>query len=153
MPQFVAHVPFAFLRHIIQTTIDLEPREFSATIKLPLTEDLSTTVGNAKIKQVPVNSNVATTGHKLQGMSKDIIIVNSWNYRCANWVYVVLSRVRTLAGLYLIKPLDLKRSFNVPENLIRFETRLKELKERPILDLLGYSYNYNHNQPNQNNNN
>ena len=128
-------------------TFKLEPREFSATIKLPLTEDLSTTVGNAKIKQVPVNSNVATTGHKLQGMSKDIIIVNSWNYRCANWVYVVLSRVRTLAGLYLIQPLDLERSFNVPENLIRFETRLKELKERPILDLLGY------NQPNQNSNN
>jgi len=128
-------------------TFKLEPREFSATIKLPLTEDLSTTVGNAKIKQVPVNSNVATTGHKLQGMSKDIIIVNSWNYRCANWVYVVLSRVRTLAGLYLMQPLDLERSFNVPENLIRFERRLKELKERPILDLLGY------NQPNRNNNN
>jgi hypothetical protein len=128
-------------------TFKLEPREFSATIKLPLTEDISTTVGNAKIKQVPVNSNVATTGHKLQGMSKDIIIVNSWNYRCANWVYVVLSRVRTLAGLYLMQPLDLERSFNVPENLIRFERRLKELKERPILDLLGY------NQPNRNNNN
>ena len=128
-------------------TFKLEPREFSATIKLPLTEDLSTTVGNAKIKQVPVNSNVATTGHKLQGMSKDIIIVNSWNYRCANWFYVVLSRVRTLAGLYLMQPLDLERSFNVPENLIRFERRLKELKERPILDLLGY------NQPNRNNNN
>ena len=46
-----------------------------------------------------------------------------------------------------MQPLDLKRSFNVPENLIRFERRLKELKERPILDLLGY------NQPNQNNNN
>ena len=128
-------------------TFKLEPREFTATIKVPLTEDLSTTVGNAKVKQVPVNSNVATTGHKMQGMSKDIIIVNSWNYRCANWVYVVLSRVRTLAGLYLMQPLDLERSFNVPESLIRFERRLKELKERPILDMLGY------NQPNQNNNN
>ena len=70
-------------------------------------------------------------------MSKDVLIVNDWNYG-VNWVYVVLSRVRTLAGLYLMKPLDLERSFNVPQNLIRFEQRLKELKERPILDMLGY---------------
>ena len=105
-------------------------------------------MGNAKVKQVPVNSNVAiaTTGHKLQGMYKDIFIVNDWNYRCVNWVYVVLSRVRTLAGLYLMKPLDLERSFNVPDSLIRFEQRLKDNKERPILDMLGYH------QQQQNNN-
>ncbi len=119
-------------------TFKLEPREFSASIKLPLTGDLTTTLGNAKVKQVPVNSNIATTGHKLQGMSKDVLIVNGWNYG-ANWVYVVLSRVRTLlAGLYLMKPLDLERSFNVPERLIRFEQRLKDNRERPILDMLGY---------------
>ncbi|KAL7448089.1 hypothetical protein ACHAWC_000349, partial [Mediolabrus comicus] len=97
---------------IARRTFRLKPRQFSATIKFPLTGDLSTTLGNAKVKQVPVNSNVATTGHKLQGMSKDILIINDWSYR-ANWVYVVLSRVRTLAGLYLMKPLDLERSFNV----------------------------------------
>jgi hypothetical protein len=120
-------------------TFKLKPQEFSATIKFPLTETITTSVGNAKVKQVPVNSNIATTGHKLQGMSKDILIVNDWNYRCVNWVYVVLSRVRTLAGLYLMKPLDLERSFNVPQNLIRFEQRLKDNKEQPILDMLGYS--------------
>jgi hypothetical protein len=121
-------------------TFRLKPQEFAATIKFPLTDTLTTNVGNAKVKQVPVNSNIATTGHnhKLQGMSKDVLIVNDWNYRCANWVYVVLSRVRTLAGLYLMKPLDLERSFNVPQSLIRFEQRLKDNKERPILDMLGY---------------
>ena len=87
------------------------------------------------------NSNIATTGHKLQGMSKDILIVNDWNYQCVNWVYVVLSRVRTLAGLYLMKPLDLERGFNVPQNLIRFEQRLKANKERPILDMMGFQSN------------
>ena len=119
-------------------TFRLKPQEFTATIKFPLTESLSHTLGNVKVKQVPVNSNIATTGHKLQGMSKDVVIVNDWNYRCVNWVYVVLSRVRTLAGLYLMKPLDLERSFNVPESLIRFEQRLKDNKERPILNMLGY---------------
>jgi hypothetical protein len=31
--------------------------------------------------QLPINSNIATTRHKLQGMSKDILIVHSWNYK------------------------------------------------------------------------
>ena len=74
-------------------TFRLTPQEFDANIKFPLNGDTILTLGNAKITQIPVNSNIATTGHKLQGMSKDIIVVNSWNYRCPNWVYVVLSRV------------------------------------------------------------
>jgi len=53
---------------------------------------VTVTLGNVKVTQVPVNSNIATTVHKLQGMSKDIIIVNSWNYRCENWIYTVLSK-------------------------------------------------------------
>eukprot|EP00985_Skeletonema_marinoi_P020429 scaffold12160_cov75-Skeletonema_marinoi.AAC.1 len=56
-------------------------------------------IGNAAIAQIPVNSNIATTGHKLQGMSKNTLIVNNWDYKCANWVCVVLSRVRTRKGL------------------------------------------------------
>jgi len=106
----------------------LQPRTFSSTVKIPLGEGcdgLSLRVGNVRITQIPVNSNAATTGHKLQGMSKDVLIVNSWNYSFSNWVYVVLSRVRTLSGLYLCKPLDLERQFKVPENLIQFERRMK----------------------------
>ena len=120
-------------------TFKLTPQEFSATIKFPLNQDINITLGNATVTQFPVNSNIATTGHKLQGMSKDMIIINSWNYRCTNWVYVVLSRVRTRKGLFLIKPLDEQRQFIVPQELIRFEQRLMEQKERPILDMLGYN--------------
>ena len=119
-------------------TFRLTPQEFTATIKFPLSESCDMKIGNAKVKQIPVNSNIATTGHKLQGMSKDVLVVNDWNYRCANWVYVVLSRVRTKAGLYLMKALDVERRFNVPQSLIRFEQRLKDTKEKPILDMLGY---------------
>lgn len=119
-------------------TFKLTPQEFTATIDFPLYADLPPIkVGNATVTQIPVNSNIATTGHKLQGMSKDMLIVNSWNYK-TNWVYVVLSRVRTRKGLYLRKPLDEHRNFNVPEQLIRFEQRLKDFKERPILVMLGY---------------
>ena len=58
----------------------LTPQEFVATIKFPLNGDIIVTVGNTKTTQIPVNSNIATAGDKLQGMSKDIIVVNSWNY-------------------------------------------------------------------------
>ncbi|KAL7545016.1 hypothetical protein ACHAWF_008386 [Thalassiosira exigua] len=60
-------------------------------------------MGNVRITQIPVNSDIATTGHKLQGMSKDRMIVNSWSYGFANWIYVVLSIVRTLSGLFCVK--------------------------------------------------
>ncbi len=64
-----------------------------------------------KMNQIPANSNDATTGHKLQGMSKDIIIVSSWptgglSVMFKNWEYVLLSRVRTLSGLYWIYVLE-----------------------------------------------
>ena len=45
-----------------------------------------------------VNCNIAATGHKLQGTLKDSLIIGSWNYTFENWIYVVLSTVRTLKG-------------------------------------------------------
>ena len=42
------------------------------------------------IKQIPVVSSDAITGHKLQGLTKDNIIVYSWN-KLSEWIYVVLS--------------------------------------------------------------
>jgi hypothetical protein len=71
-------------------------------------------------------------------MSKDTIIVNSWNYACDNWVYTVLSRARTRKGLFLVQPLDLTKDFNVPEKLLHFEERMRQEKEHPVLDRLGY---------------
>jgi hypothetical protein len=69
------------------------------------------------MKQIPANSNDATTGHKLQGMSKDVVIVSSWPTgglagMFKNWEYVVLSRVQTLSGLYLVKPIDMENHLN-----------------------------------------
>jgi hypothetical protein len=58
----------------------------------------------------PVNNDLATTGHKLQGMTINFLIVSSINYNTANWIYVVLSRVTSLDGLLLMQPL--KPNFN-----------------------------------------
>jgi len=111
----------------------LKPQKFSSAINFPITQDCNIKVGNVCITQIPINANIATTGHKLQGMSKDTLIVNNWNYKCANWVYVVLSRVRTRKGLFLSRQLDISKEFAVPENLKQFEYRMKNDKEKPLL--------------------
>ena len=59
----------------------------------------------------PVNLNNATTGHKLQGMSLDALIVPSLLSKklsalFKNWEYVALSRVITLSELYLLGKID-----------------------------------------------
>jgi hypothetical protein len=50
--------------------------------------------------QLPVVVNNATTGHKLQGSGVDTLFVHNWNYT-TNWPYVILSRVKTISGLFL----------------------------------------------------
>ena len=72
-----------------------------------------------KAVQVPVLINNATTGHKLQGSGVDCLFVHSWSY-VTNWVYVMLSRVKTRSGLFARQRLskDLSK-FAVPEALQR----------------------------------
>ena len=77
--------------------------------------------------------NIATTGHQLQGMSKDQLVVSSWNYSSKNWIYVVLSRVtcRTLSGLYLFVPTS-RWDETVPnrrQKLLVEESRLARMEE------------------------
>lgn len=57
------------------------------------------------MNRFPVLSNNATTGHKLQGQTKASLFVSDWCYT-RNWPYVVLSRVKTLKGLFLRRQLD-----------------------------------------------
>ena len=61
------------------------------------------------VEQFPINLNDATTGHKLQGMSKDELVVQSWSYRTSGWPYTVLSRVRKFLGLFLNEKLDFRK--------------------------------------------
>jgi hypothetical protein len=82
------------------------------------------------MKQIPANSNDATTGHKLQGMSKDAINVSSWptgNLAAMfkNWENVVLSRVRTLSGLYLVTPIDMNKSFQPSPQLTSYMDKIR----------------------------
>ena len=82
---------------ILPNTFQLEPIEFRITARilkpklLRMKEDDRKMV-KMKATQLPVISNQATTGHKLQGASINQLFVNNWNYT-TNWPYVVLSRL------------------------------------------------------------
>lgn len=90
-----------------------------------------------RMTQFPINLNDATTGHKLQGMSKDVVIITSWpkgglSALFKNWEYVVLSRVRTIEGLYLFEPIDLEKSFKPSTEFQRY-LRIAKSKEKQLL--------------------
>ena len=85
-----------------------------------------------QMTQFPINLNDATTGHKLQGMSKDVIIITSWprGGLFRNWEYTVLSRVRTLNGLYMFNEIDMNKSFKPSTELAAYfkRARIMEIK-------------------------
>jgi hypothetical protein len=47
-----------------------------------------------------------------------------------NWEYVVLSRVHTLSGLYLVEPIDMEKSFKPSSELKKYieNARKKNLR-------------------------
>ncbi len=78
--------------------------------------------------QFPINNDLTTTGHKLQGMTKQYLIVSQLNYSTPNWIYVVLSRVTSLDGLFLLQPI--KENYNPqPSKLLRDEWKNQRKKE------------------------
>ena len=78
-----------------------------------------------KVTYLPMNCNISTTGHKLQGKTLDRLVVNSFAYQCRHWVYVVLSRVREKNSLILNQKLDIHRDYKAKEQLIRWENDMK----------------------------
>jgi hypothetical protein len=118
---------------------NLEPENFSpeVTVKHFWTSYIRDPI-QCKMNQIPANSNDGTTGHKLQGMLKDVIIVSSWPTGALskifkNWEYVVLSHVRKLSGLYLVDSIDMEKWFNPSSQLRSYIGKIKQ-KEKDILD-------------------
>jgi hypothetical protein len=77
------------------------------------------------INRFPVLINHATTGHKLQGQTKTNLFISEWHYG-ANWPYVVLSRVKTLKGLFLRIPIRITHSFSQDNRLVQMLTRMRQ---------------------------
>ncbi len=99
-------------KEMIGCTFKLEPEQFSPEVSVKHYHTSSKKVTfRCKMKQIPANSNDATTGHKLQGMSKDAIIVLSWPTGSfaamfKNWKYVILSRVQLTSYMDKIRKFE-----------------------------------------------
>ena len=91
--------------------IQLEVKKFSVTAKVPLTFDgqqvqtAKRATFNLKLEQFPLNIANARTAHKLQGRTIENLVISNWSMQ-QGWACVALSRVRTLKGVCLRKPLD-----------------------------------------------
>ena len=92
----------------------------------------NTVLDKIKITYLPINLSISTTCHKLQGVSLDSLVIDTFNYRLENWVYVVLSRVTTRNGLVLCEKLDINRDFKVNEVLSKWEKRIQNELEKKL---------------------
>ena len=94
----------------VKTTVNIKLRNLGSTV-----------MKSQKIEQLDVLSGSASTGHKLQGQSKDALIVVDWTYKIDNWIYVVLSRVRTMNGIFFMQPIDPEKIKPPNQQLIHHE--------------------------------
>ncbi len=119
--------------------LKVEPEECKPKISVkPYSNSSKKVKFCCKMKQIPANSNNATTGHKLQGMSKDIIVIMSWptgglEAMFKNWEYVIISRVCTLSQLYLVEPIDMGKLFKPSSELKKYIENARK-KERSLLE-------------------
>ena len=125
--------------------VDIVPENVSIILKVPMATGHSRTDFPVKLKQFPFVSNVSTTGHKLQSLSLDNLIVYEWP-RCKdllNWVYVVLSQVCTIQRLFLLAPFEYTLEDLVADEwFLSEESRLRDLETITLQDYI---------QPNQTN--
>ena len=122
-------------KHQRNHRFQLKPQKYNVTVKAKPHPMAVKQEFRCNMTQLPINSNDATTGHKLQGMSKDVVIITSWPTGGAfkNWEYVVLSRVRTRNGLYLFEKIDMTKSFKPSPELALFFDCARE-KEQTFLE-------------------
>lgn len=102
---FASQIEYIELLHtnkrIQPPTFSVTPKNHTFKVKLPSMTHFSDTTFLAEMKatQLPLLHNNATTGHKLQGAGVDQLFVHKWS-AVTNWSYVMLSRVKTLNGLF-----------------------------------------------------
>ena len=108
----------------------LAPQSRTCSVNVSPNDQVSTTRRmKCRVTQLPVISSDAITGHKLQGLTKDNLVVYSWN-KSTNWIYVVLSRVRTLSGLFLVRRLKLADIKPTPRDYLSFLGRIRKLEQQ-----------------------
>jgi hypothetical protein len=105
----------------------VSPLTHTYKVKFPVNEmgkehRVATTI---QFTQFPVIGNYATTGHKLQGKSVNELVIAEWS-NVKNWAYVVLSRVRTLNGLFLELPIPANIDFRPNQDYLDMMVYLRD---------------------------
>ena len=77
------------------------------------------------------------TGHKVQGFSIDAIILGALGKHHKNglsgWLYVVLSRVRTVNGLYLMEQIEQDPAkYIIRTDVVKEMDRLRKIESKTI---------------------
>ena len=85
---------------------------------------------SVNMNRLPVLTNHATTGHKLQGQTKESLFISAWFYGM-NWPYVVISRVTQLSGLFLRVEIDPNHDFSLDPRLVRMLALMKRKEPTP----------------------
>ena len=80
---------------------------------------------NLKLEQFPLNIANARTVHKLQGRTLENLVISNWSMQ-QGWACVALSRVRTLKGVFLRKPLDRVRDAGMNGDLRKMLRKFRQ---------------------------
>jgi hypothetical protein len=110
----------------------LKPKTISckANYPMPLQRNVDRnsdrTWRNIRMSCLQLNIANSRTVHKLQGRSIKNLVISVWDYT-GNWVYVALSRVTTMNGLFLRLPLNANKCRGMSEELIAW---LDEMRKR-----------------------
>ena len=108
-------------------TFRLTPHVHAFRVKYPISEfGLNTRIQTSiELQYLPVVVNHATTGHKLQGKTVKSLVIAEWS-RVKNWAYVVISRVKTLGGLFLVEPIPEDIDFSPGDEYLAMMTTLRQ---------------------------
>lgn len=119
---------------------------FNKKIKLPVKEKRPENPSQVQTKmieypvsvsQFPLNQCFAVTCHKVQGRTLSKIIIGRFmrhKKMASSWIYVALSRVKTLNGLILMEPLPVDVDLKLSKNYVNFMKKMKKnVREVPIV--------------------
>jgi hypothetical protein len=116
--------------------VSLEPEPVYATVSFPLAIDGPVGPNTIRCKrkmsmlQFPINCANARTVHKLQGRSIKALVINAWDYT-GNWIYVAISRVTKLTGLFIRRKLLHNKTRGMSTELQDFLEYFRGTKKMP----------------------
>lgn len=114
--------------------ITVEPEKWQNMEYRPINGEIGfEQTATGEVKQLPLRLAWAITIHKSQGLTFDKAIIDAGKSFEAGQIYVALSRVRSLKGVYLTSPIGLENLYSKP-SIIAYTSNART-KSKPDLEL------------------